>query len=78
MAAANLVYLLLLAGGGVVLPTSTYGALEPVVRWLPSAALGDGIRLALLEGRLGWAQAGLLAAWAVAGTVLTARTFSWE
>ena len=40
LALANLVYLLLMAGGGVVLPTSSYGAASGVIQWLPSAALG--------------------------------------
>ena len=41
LAAANLIYLLLLAGGAVVLPASAYGAFGDVVRWLPSGALGE-------------------------------------
>ena len=47
LAAANLVYLLLVAAGGVVLPTTSYGALAPVIAWLPSGALGDALRAAL-------------------------------
>ena len=47
LAAANLVYLLLLAGGAVVLPASAYGALRRVVAWLPSGALGEAMRAAL-------------------------------
>ena len=38
LAAANLVYLLLMAGGAVVLPAPAYGAFGDVVRWLPSGA----------------------------------------
>ncbi|MDP2773735.1 MAG: ABC transporter permease, partial [Nocardioides sp.] len=34
LAAANLVYLLLLAGGAVVLPTSAYGDFGELARWL--------------------------------------------
>ena len=78
LAAANLVYLLLLAGGGVVLPTSSYGALEPVIRWLPSGALGDAMRAALVDGRTDLAALAILLGWAAVGTVLTARTFTWE
>ena len=37
LATANLVYLLLLTGGGVVLPRSTYGAAEGALQLLPSA-----------------------------------------
>jgi ABC-2 type transport system permease protein len=78
LALANLVYLLLMAGGGVVLPTSTYGAAAPLIQWLPSAALGDAVRAALVDARVDGPSLLVLAAWAVVGTVLTARTFKWE
>lgn len=78
LAAANLVYLLLLVGGGVVLPTSAYGGFEAFARNLPSGALGDGMRSALIEGALAPGALLVLAVWAVIGTLLTARTFSWE
>ena len=42
LALANLVYLLLMAGGGVVLPTSTYGAASSAIEWLPSARARRG------------------------------------
>jgi ABC-2 type transport system permease protein len=78
LAAANLVYLLLLAGGGVVLPTSSYGAAGPLLRLLPSGALGDGLRAALVDGA--WAPGAVLvlAVWALLAGLLTARTFRWE
>ena len=78
LAAANLVYLLLLAGGAVVLPISAYGAFGDIVRWLPSGALGSAMREALIEGRTAWTDLAVLLLWAVLGTVLTARTFKWE
>ena len=78
LAAANLVYLLLLAGGAVVLPISAYGAFGDVVRWLPSGALGSAMRTALIDSGVAWRDLGVLLAWAVLGTVLTARTFKWE
>ncbi len=78
LAAANLVYLLLLAGGAVVLPLSAYGAAGDVLAFLPSAALGDGMRTALRAGDFpGW-QLLVLLGWGVAGTTLTTRTFKWE
>ena len=52
LAAANLVYLLLMAGGAVVLPAASYGALRRRRRWLPSGALGEALRAALLDGAL--------------------------
>ena len=78
LALANLVYLLLMAGGGVVLPTSSYGPAAGVIEWLPSAALGEAMRAALVDATVDVRSLLVLVAWAVVGTVLTARTFRWE
>ena len=78
LALANLVYLLLMAGGGVVLPASTYGAASPVIAWLPSGALGEAVRASLVDAAVDVRSLVVLAAWAVLGSVLTARTFRWE
>jgi ABC-2 type transport system permease protein len=78
LAAANLVYLLLLAGGAVVFPASSYGRAGAALGLLPSGALGSGMRTALLSGGFPVGSLLVLAGWAVVGTVLTARTFSWE
>jgi ABC-2 type transport system permease protein len=78
LAAANLVYLLLMAGGAVVLPVSAYGSFGEVVQWLPSAALGDAMRAALIDARTDWTDLAVLAGWALVGTVATSRTFTWE
>ncbi len=78
LAAANLVYLLLLAGGAVVLPMSAYGDFGDVVRWLPSGALGNAMREALGEANVAWRELAVLTGWAVTGAGLTARTFKWE
>ncbi|HWJ68199.1 MAG TPA: ABC transporter permease [Nocardioides sp.] len=77
LAAANLVYLLLLAGGAVILPASIYGGLGDVVRWLPSGALGEAVRAAC-DGSVALGHLVVLLCWAVAGSALTARTFQWE
>jgi ABC-2 type transport system permease protein len=78
LAAANLVYLLLLAAGAVVLPSSSYGAFGHVARWLPSGALGEAMRHACLDGGVAWRDLGILLVWGAIGTTLTARTFRWE
>jgi ABC-2 type transport system permease protein len=78
LAAANLVYLLLMAGGAVVLPTSAYGAFGHVAAWLPSGALGNGLRSALINGTLNLHSVTVLLVWSLVAAVLTARTFSWE
>jgi len=78
LALANLVYLLLMAGGGVVLPTSTYGAAGGLIQWLPSGALGEAMRSALVDADIDVRSLLVLAAWAVVGALLTAKTFRWE
>ena len=78
LAVANLVYILLAAGGGVVIPISAYGRFADVVGLLPSGALGSGMREALLLGTFPSGQALVLIGWAVLGVLLTARTFKWE
>jgi ABC-2 type transport system permease protein len=78
LAAANLVYLLLLAAGAVVLPSSEYGAFGHVTAWLPSGALGDAMRTACLHGSVAWRDLAVLLLWTAIGSFLTARTFRWE
>jgi ABC-2 type transport system permease protein len=78
LALANLVYLLLMAGGAVVLPTSSYGGAGALLAALPSAALGNGMRSALVDGTFPLVPVLVLLAWAAVGTALTARTFRWE
>ena len=78
LASANLVYVLLAAGGGIVVPAAAYGALGELVRWLPSGALGESLRGALVDGTTDWPSLLALLVWAGAATALTARTFRWE
>ncbi|GAB2861882.1 ABC transporter permease [Nocardioides pacificus] len=78
LAAANLVYLLLMAGGAVVLPRSSYGPVGGLLQFLPSAALGDAMRAALLDGTSAALPLLILLGWAVVGTALASRFFKWE
>jgi ABC-2 type transport system permease protein len=78
LAVANLVYLLLMAGGAVVFPAGAYGSGGRVLTLLPSAALGGAMRISFLRGDFPSQQLLVLAVWAVVGTLLTVRTFSWE
>lgn len=78
LAAANLVYLLLLAGGAVVLPASVYGGWGEVARWLPSGALGEAMRDALQHTSTDVPSLVVLLVWGAIGSALTARTFKWE
>jgi ABC-2 type transport system permease protein len=78
LAAANLVYLLLMAGGAVVLPITSYGGFGHVLAYLPSGALGSGLRESLLGQGFPGGNLAVLAGWTLAGTLLTSRTFKWE
>jgi ABC-2 type transport system permease protein len=78
LAAANLVYLLLMAGGAVVLPSSAYGGFGGVTQLLPSGALGESLRDAFWSASFDWTSSLVLLVWAAVGAVLTARTFKWE
>ena len=78
LAVANLVYLLLLAGGAVVLPATAYGGFGDVATWLPSGALGEAMRDALIDSTIAWRELAVLAGWAVVGSVAASRTFRWE
>ncbi|MGL4178012.1 MAG: ABC transporter permease [Dermatophilaceae bacterium] len=78
LAVANLLWVLLL-GLGVVVPTDRLpGIVGSVARALPSGALGDAVRAALVDGSWSWAAWGVLAAWGAAGTLVTVRTFRWS
>jgi ABC-2 type transport system permease protein len=80
LAAANLVYLVLLGVGGVIIPLARFPApLRSVLRLLPSGALSDGLRSVLRYGAgLPARDLLVLAVWAAAGIGLAARVFRWE
>lgn len=80
LAAANLVFLLLLVGGGVIVPLDKFpGAVESALGLLPISALSDGLRDVLQDGAaMPWADLGILAVWSVLGLGAAARFFRWE
>lgn len=79
LAVANLVWVLLLAGGGVVVPPEHLpGPLAAVAPWLPSGALGDALRAALVDGRTDVGALLVLLAWAGAATAACLRWFRWD
>lgn len=79
LAGANLVWALLLVGGGVLLPVSTLpGSLATLARLLPSGALGEALRAAISEARWDLAALAVLATWAAVGALLTRRFFRWS
>ncbi|MFD2080039.1 ABC-2 type transport system permease protein [Actinopolymorpha cephalotaxi] len=87
LAGANLVYLLLVVCGATLVPVTSYpAAIQPLIGWLPSAALAEGLRQVL--GAAGatavpsWGavagSVGILVAWLLAAALATSRTFRWE
>ena len=80
LAAANLVYLLLLVLGGVIFPLTEFpGAAASVLELLPISALSDGLRDVLQHGAgMPWGDLGILAVWAVLGLGAAAKFFRWE
>lgn len=79
LAVTNLIWILLAAGGGTVLPRSTLpDAVQPLVGVLPSSALGDGLRTALQTGTFDLASFALLWGWAVVAGAAAIRWFKWS
>lgn len=79
LALANLIWVLLLAGGGVIIPADELpGGIGQLVAFLPSAALGDGLRTALVDGGLAWGSVLILAVWTAAGAVAATRLLRWS
>ncbi|PVE12938.1 ABC transporter permease [Streptomyces scopuliridis] len=80
LAAANLVFLLLLVGGGVIVPLDEFpDAARSVLGLLPISALSDGLREVLQHGAaLPWGDLGILAVWAALGLGAAGAFFRWE
>ena len=78
LAVANLVWVALLGLGGVVVAgTELPDGFAAVLRALPSAALGDSLRAALVDGRAAPGAWLVLVAWALGATLLARRFFRW-
>ncbi|KFG76133.1 ABC transporter permease [Streptomyces mutabilis] len=80
LAAANLVFLLLLVGGGVIVPLDKFpDTARSVLELLPISALSDGLRDVLRNGAsMPWGDLGILAAWGVVGIAAAGKFFRWE
>lgn len=78
LAAANLAWVLLLAGGGVVIPPERMGGFGALARALPSGALGDALRASLQHGRSAWGALTVLAVWGAAAALAALRWFRWD
>jgi ABC-2 type transport system permease protein len=80
LAIANGIYLLLLAGGGLVLPAERLPEpLSQAVALLPTAALGDALRGVLQTGTgVPLGSLAVLVAWGAGASLLAVRTFRWD
>jgi ABC-2 type transport system permease protein len=79
LAVANLVYVVLLVGGGLIVPLERYpGSTHHALELLPSGALGQGLRDAFNGVSPGLLPVAVLLVWALGAGLLTARTFRWE
>ena len=80
LAAANLLYLVMLGIGGVLFPLTKFPpSAQPLLRLLPAGALSTGLRSVLQYGSgLPVRDLLVLVVWAVAGIALAVRFFRWE
>ncbi len=80
LAAANLIWLVLLFVGGIAIPLSKYpDGVRDVVQFLPSAALSEGLRAVMQDGDAFPVRAVVtLVVWAVVALPAAARWFRWE
>jgi ABC-2 type transport system permease protein len=80
LAAANLIWLVLLFAGGIAIPLSKYPtAAADVLRYLPSAALSDGLHQVLQHGGgFPLRELATLLIWAALALPAAARWFKWE
>jgi ABC-2 type transport system permease protein len=80
LAAANLIWLVLLFAGGIAIPLSKYpGGVAGVLQYLPSAALSDGLHHVLEDGgALPLHDLVTLLVWCALALPAAARWFRWE
>ena len=75
LALANIVWFVLLLAGGILLAPSTLpSGAATIVELLPSGALAEGLRQALVGGTLAWEPFAVLIAWGAAAGLLATRT----
>lgn len=77
LALANVIYVVLLVGGGLVIPAERFpGVLAVIVRLLPTGALGEELRAAAAGTVIGWPLL-VLGVWAAAFILLARKAFRW-
>jgi ABC-2 type transport system permease protein len=79
LAAANLIWFVLLVLGGVLFPLSEFGGAKDALQLLPTAALSHGLREVLQAGASVPGRDVLaLTTWSVASLAAASRFFRWE
>jgi ABC-2 type transport system permease protein len=80
LAAANLIWLVLLFAGGIAIPLDKYpSSVARVLQYLPSAALSDGLHRVLQDGAgIPLRDLVTLVVWAGLALPAAARWFRWE
>lgn len=79
LAFANLIWVFLAGAGALLLPSSVYPRWwAPITEWLPSGALGNGLRSAFITGTFPLLPLLILFVWAAIGTYLMRRYFRWS
>ncbi|MFF4599352.1 ABC transporter permease [Amycolatopsis sp. NPDC001319] len=75
LALANIVWFVLLLAGGILLaPSALPTGLGVVVSLLPSGALAEGMRAALVDGHFAFGPMAALAVWAIVAGLIATRT----
>lgn len=79
LVAANVLWVLFAAGGGLLVPTESYPSWwSPVARFLPTGALGDALRATLADHGGAWLPLVVLVGWGVALTWAARALFRWS
>jgi ABC-2 type transport system permease protein len=79
LAITNLLWILLGALGGIVLPAERVpGPAQALIHYLPSGALGQALREAFLQGNLAWPSALVLLLWTAVAALAAIRWFKWH
>ena len=79
LAITNLLWILLGALGGIVVPAERLPALaQNIVHFLPSGALGQALRDAFLQGVVAWPAVLVLLLWTLVAGAAAIRWFKWN
>ncbi|GAA1348688.1 ABC transporter permease [Falsarthrobacter nasiphocae] len=78
LAVTNLLWIVFAAAGGILIPAATMPSpLDAILPFLPTAALADALRAALLHGAVAPLQLLVLVAWGALCSLGVVKTFSW-